>query len=245
MRSPLYFISDVHLKLSSSDKEMARRKKLYSLLEHISETGGTVFFMGDLFDFYYEYPDVIPKSYYQLYTQISSLKEKGIDIHFLVGNHDYWVMDFITDELMSHTHLGDFNFEMNGKKFYLTHGDGILSWDYGYRFLKKMIRHPFFIWLFRWIHPTLGYKIGRFVSKSGSEYDTNQSTTEKVRNELIRYAETKSENGFDFILLGHYHLGEMIDLNQGKLALLGDWFKTPRYAVFDGEILKMKTWESS
>mgnify|MGYP005623915365 FL=1 len=243
MQRPLYFISDVHLMLSRTNEELDRREKLYRLLDHIASTGGTVFFVWGLFDFYYEYPDVIPKEYFKLYAKVWALKEQGIDFHFLVGNHDYWVMDFMTEKLMTYTHLSDFEFEINGKKFYITHGDGLLSWDYGYRFLKKIIRSKLFVGLFRWIHPTVGFQIARWVSKSGPEYDISDALTQKIRNELMNFAQLKIENGFDYIVFGHYHLGEMMDINQGKLAVLGDWFNTPRYAVFDGEQFEMKDWE--
>ena len=44
MKTPVYFISDVHLKLSLDKKEVDRRDKLYRLFEKILETGGTCFF---------------------------------------------------------------------------------------------------------------------------------------------------------------------------------------------------------
>ena len=43
---------------------------------------------------------------------------------------------------------------------------------------------------------------------------------------------------------GHYHLGEMFSINNGKLAVLGDWFHKPSYAIFDGENFKLELWEN-
>lgn len=243
MQSPLYFISDVHLMLSRSDEEIRRREKLYRLLDKISSTGGTLFLVGDIFDFYYEYPDVIPKTYFKVFSKLFQLKEKGIQIHFIVGNHDYWVMDFITETLMTQTHFGDYQFESHGKTFYLTHGDGLLSWDHGYRLLKKIIRSKLFVHLYRWIHPTVGYWIARWVSRSAPEYEVTKDVEDKVRTELIQFAEKKIQNNVDYVVSGHYHLGEMIQINRGKLAVLGDWFSEPKYAIFDGEHFEMKVWE--
>ena len=75
MKLPLYFISDIHLKLTLDKAETDRRKKLYRLLDKICETGGTCFFVGDLFDFYFEYPDVIPKAYIDFYEKASHMKK--------------------------------------------------------------------------------------------------------------------------------------------------------------------------
>ena len=44
------------------------------------------------------------------------------------------------------------------------------------------------------------------------------------------------------MISGHYHLGEMIQVNQGKLAVLGDWIHNPTYAMFDGNDLSMHSW---
>jgi UDP-2,3-diacylglucosamine pyrophosphatase LpxH len=56
-------------------------------------------------------------------------------------------------------------------------------------------------------------------------------------------AKNHFDNGFDFMICGHYHLGEMFSLNEGKLAILGDWFHRPSYAVFDGNDLTLHPWE--
>ena len=101
MQLPVYFISDVHLKLSVDQAEEARRKKLYRLLDKICETGGTCFFVGDLFDFYFEYPDVIPKAYADFYEKASYMKKNGVDLHFQTGNHDHWFQDFLEKEIMN------------------------------------------------------------------------------------------------------------------------------------------------
>ena len=68
MKLPLYFISDIHLKLTLDQAETDRRKAL-SFVDKICETGGTCFFVGDLFDFYFEYPDVIQKAYVDFYEK--------------------------------------------------------------------------------------------------------------------------------------------------------------------------------
>ena len=96
MKTPVYFISDIHLKTQTTPKEKKRRKSFYALLDKIRSTGGTCFFVGDLFDFYFEYPDLIPKSFSDFYQKIYEMKKDNIDIHFLLGNHDYWVGNFMT-----------------------------------------------------------------------------------------------------------------------------------------------------
>ena len=243
MKTPVYFISDIHLKLSLDNNEKKRRNKLYRLFDQIMETGGSCFFMGDLFDFYFEYPDLIPKSYFDFFEKTKVLKESGIALYFLAGNHDYWVGDHITNDIMDEVYLDDKQIEIKGKKFFLTHGDGLLSWDHGYRLLKKVIRSKAFIWLFHWLHPTIGYRIAGIISRSGKKDTHGEDFNEDVRVELQKVAKEHFDNGYDFMISGHYHLGEMFLIEKGKLVVLGDWFHRPSYAVFNGEDLELRHWE--
>ena len=106
-----------------------------------------------------------------------------------------------------------------------------------------MIRSKSFIWLFRWVHPTIAYKVARAISRSGRHHNHSQDFNRDVRIEIQEIAKKHFENDFDYMISGHYHLGEMFSVNKGKLAILGDWFFRPSYAVFDGEDLKLELWE--
>ena len=102
--------------LKKSNSESERQKILFQFLHHVSNTGGTLVINGDLFDFYFEYKDVIPKIFVPFYHEILKIREKGIKVHYIVGNHDYWVQDFITEVLFDKTYFSDTSFNSNGKK---------------------------------------------------------------------------------------------------------------------------------
>ena len=81
MNTPVYFISDVHLRLPLNSDEKKRREQFYALLDTISETGGSCFFVGDLFDFYFEYTDFIPKAYSDFYNKAIDMKKKNVKLY--------------------------------------------------------------------------------------------------------------------------------------------------------------------
>jgi UDP-2,3-diacylglucosamine hydrolase len=56
--------------LKRTDLEIKRQEVLFSFLQHIREKGGTLVINGDLFDFYFEYKDVIPKVFFPFYYEI-------------------------------------------------------------------------------------------------------------------------------------------------------------------------------
>ena len=240
MNTPVYFISDVHLKLSVDENEKHRRKKFFQVLDKINDTGGSCFFVGDLFDFYYEYTHLAPKAFVDFYTKAMTLKKNGVKLYFLAGNHDYWVGSLIKEKIMDEVHLGDVQLNIHGKRFFITHGDGLLSWDHGYRFLKKVTRSRPFIWLFQLLHPTISYIIASHISKNGRKKERSIKSKDKITKELEGIAKKHFKNGFDYMISGHYHLGEVIPIDEGKLLVLGDWFSKPSYAIFDGEDLILK-----
>jgi UDP-2,3-diacylglucosamine hydrolase len=240
MQLPIYFISDVHLMLKSSQDEHVKTRKLFQFFEFVSKSRGTLIIGGDLFDFYYEYPYLIPKQYFEVYTQLYLLHKSGIEVHYLLGNHDYWIMDFLPTKLNIIIHKNDMVFEINGKQFHLTHGDGLLSWERSYRIIKKMLHLRFFIWSFRWLHPTLGYRFAQWVASRSRHFEHSYEHNEKIRKELIRIATPIIENGIDYFLTGHYHQHTEESIGKGKLIILGEWIKTFSYAVFDGEGLTLK-----
>jgi len=245
MKLPIYFISDIHLMLEDSTEEQHKRKLLFRFLNFVRTTRGTIYFVGDLFDFYFEYSDVIPKAYFDFYNKAYQLKKAGVNLRFIAGNHDYWILDFMKKKLMNKTYFDDTTFSISGKNFYITHGDGILSWDHGYRLLKSIIRSPFFIWCFRLLHPSIGYSIAKKVSRTDQHKDPPGHITKKIKKELINQASKHFEKGFDYMVCGHYHLNEIINVGKGKLAVLGDWNDKPSYAIFDGKELTLHEWEGN
>ncbi len=244
MQYPLYFISDIHLNLNRNPKEIERQGRLFSFLRHVGETGGTLFIVGDLFDFYFEYPDVIPKTYFEFYRELAALKDRNVAIHYLLGNHDYWGQEFIYSTLMDRVYRRDTYIEAGDTRLYLTHGDGILSWDRGYRVLKSVLQHPWFITFYRWIHPTWGYAFARLIANRQKNYPHSEDYNTRVRNEMIAFASRRINEGAHAVITGHYHQAVEVGVDTGKLIILGDWIRLFTYAIFDGHDLQLRSWGS-
>ncbi len=242
MDLPLFFISDIHLMLHPQNNEDTKKTKLFQFLDNVIESKGTLFIVGDLFDFWFEYKHVIPKVYFPLLTKLHQVRKAGVEIHYILGNHDYWVQDFITDTIMTKTYFDDTTLRLNGKHFYITHGDGLLSWDHAYRVLKRVIRNPWFIRCFRGLHPNLGYRFANWVSKHGQHFIHTDEYNNRIVEDLLIFAHTKFEAGYDYVITGHYHQMREVVKPGGKLVILGDWINYYSYAIFDGLDLTIKTW---
>ena len=243
MQLPIYFFGDTHFKLQKSSQEDKKIEKFSQFLRTISEENnkGSLFIMGDLFDYYFEYKNKTPEYYKEIFTSLKDIRQKGFDIYFIAGNHDYC----IGDHLKSHVEdcfLNDTTVEANNKKFYITHGDGILSWDKSYRLLRCILRSKLFIILFSLLPEKMAIKIAKKISheRKDSHY-LDQEKINRIHNELETFASEKIKDGFDYIIMGHYHHSYQKKLNNGELILLGECDeKNYNYAVFDGDKLEIK-----
>ncbi len=238
-----YFISDIHVG-AAFDKQLGDRyKKLISFFDSIKEPGNELFIIGDLFDFWFEYKHAVPSYFYSILFQISKLIESGVKVHFQPGNHDCWNIDFLSRELGVEIHDEVYTPILNGKKFFLFHGDGILKKDKGYRLLKKVFRHPVNIFLYRWLHPDLGIPLAKFMSQSSREYTNNKFFDHS--EEYFQYAKEKFDSGFDVVIIGHTHKPSIKHFNDKIFVNLGDWITHFSYAKCDenGDI-KLLFWNS-
>ncbi len=245
MKSPIYIISDNHFQMNLSKPEVERRIKMYSVFDKIKSTGGSLIIAGDFFDFWFDYPNVIPPFYTEILNQLSELRNSGVDIHYILGNHDYWDFGYLQEECGITTHDGALMFELDGKTFHITHGDGLLSWDKGYRFMKKIIRSNMCIFLFKLYPAKWGCWLAGKVSGTDKKLlrNTPHPRNEKVRDEVRNYAKTEWKNGTDIVMVGHYHQTGIEEKNGKHLVFLGDWLHNYTITKWDELGLWQGNWE--
>ncbi len=223
MKLPVYIVSDSHFRMNSTDDELARRAKLFQQFDRIKSTGGTLIIGGDYFDFWFEFRDVIPFQYCDILGELREIHKSGIDIHFVLGNHDYWDFGFFKRFFNAKVYKGDLHCKIENESVLLTHGDGILSRDFKYRLMRKIIRHPISILLFKLVHPDLGCSIARCVSKTSNKHNRDHSLSVRDTRELKAFAEKHWRSGIDTVLMGHYHLTGISNSDGHHFIQLGDW----------------------
>lgn len=239
--SKMFFISDVHFGLESRERERAKEERVLSFLDKVMDEASQLCIVGDLFDAWIEYRTVIPKGYHRILTKLEDLTRRGIVVHYLVGNHDFWIRDYFKQELGMITYHEPIAITVDGKRFFIHHGDGLATNDTGYRILKKVLRNPFNIWLFSWLHPDIGISLARSSSKSSRNYTSTKDYGEE--DGMAALAAQKIAEGFDYVIMGHRHKPACKQIGKGTYINLGDWISYNTYAEFDGERLSLVTWQ--
>ena len=239
--SKLYFISDAHLGLGSAEEEREKELRLVKFLDHIKSDASELFIVGDLFDAWFEYRTVIPKGFHRLFTKLEDLTKQGIRVHYLAGNHDYWIRDFFRDNLGMKTYFDAFDITVEGKKILIHHGDGLADKDTGYKILKKILRSKFNVWLYSWLHPDIGITIARSSSRKSRHYTSTKDYGEQ--DSMISYAKRKIDEGYDIVIMGHRHHPVCQRFDNGVYINLGDWISHNSYAEFQDGNISLKYWE--
>ncbi|MFD2566799.1 UDP-2,3-diacylglucosamine diphosphatase [Pseudotenacibaculum haliotis] len=232
----IYFASDQHLGAPTPEASLPREKKFVSWLDTVKEDAEAIFLLGDLFDFWFEYKTVVPKGFVRVLGKLAEIRDSGIPIYFFVGNHDLWMRDYFDKELNIPVYHQPQEFEINGKLFLIGHGDGLGPGDKGYKRMKKVFTFPLFQWMFRWLHPDWGVKLGQYLSVK-NKLISGDEDAQFLGNDnewLVQYCHRKlTQKHYDFFIFGHRHLPLDISLNdKSKYINLGDWIKYYTYGEF-------------
>jgi UDP-2,3-diacylglucosamine hydrolase len=239
----IYFISDIHLGLYPAEKSAAREQVLVNWLDKIKEDAAELYLLGDIFDFWHEYKQVVPRGFTRFLGKLAELADRGIKLHFFTGNHDVWVYDYLPAEIGLTLYRHPITRNINGKSFYIGHGDGVGSGDSGYKLLKWVFTNRILQWIFARIHPNASLAFGKHWSKN-SRYakgivaepykgDDREFQVVFARNILVK-------EHFDYFIFGHRHVP--FDVTAGsnsRVINLGDWINNFTYALWDGEKLEL------
>ena len=242
----IYFLSDFHLGAPNAQGSLKREKMIVQFLDECKHDAHTIFIVGDMFDFWYEYRKVVPRGFVRLLGKIAELTDAGIQIHFFVGNHDMWMNNYFQQELNVPVYFEPKEFVFNDKIFLIGHGDGLGPGDHGYKRLKKIFRNPFCQWLFGILPPAIGIGIANYSSRK-SRAATGHSEEPFMGEDkewlLIYSKEVLQQKKVDFFVFGHRHLPIDFRLsNNSRYINLGDWINYFTYAVFDGSSIELKSY---
>ncbi|SMG34601.1 UDP-2,3-diacylglucosamine diphosphatase [Sphingobacterium psychroaquaticum] len=245
MRDKIYFASDFHLGVSPLAVSQEREKQIVAWLDTIKVDAKALFLVGDIFDFWFEYKTAVPKGFVRFLGKLAELSDLGVEITFFKGNHDMWMFGYLKEELGARIIDNELELTLDGKKFYIHHGDGLGPGDAKYKFLKKFFRSNICQWLFGCLHPSIG--IG--IANRWSRHSRGASGGEEVflgedKEWLILYAkEILQKKHYDFFVFGHRHLPYDLPIGENsRIVNLGDWFHHYTYAVWDGKNLSLEKW---
>jgi UDP-2,3-diacylglucosamine hydrolase len=238
----VYFASDFHLGLAAGTDPREREKRVTAWLRKVSIDASEIYLLGDIFDFWWEYNKVVPKGFTRFLGTISELTDNGIRVHLFTGNHDMWMRNYLIEECGVQIYHYPLLTAIDNKRFYLAHGEGLGTTSLGFKILLAFFHSKIAQRVFSAINPRFGLAFGHAWSRSsrlakgislpflGEDKEDLLKHTRKILNEGCEA---------DFFIYGHRHLAMTFIEKEKKIILLGDWFNSNSYAVWDGKELSL------
>lgn len=241
----VYFFSDAHLGLGSAVSNRERERMVLRFLTMIGNEGAeSVYIVGDLFDYWFEYRSVIPRGFTRTIGALAALVDAGITVEYIVGNHDFGHHNFFEQEIGVHVHYDDIERIIAGRRCYISHGDGKAFNDTGYLLLKRVLRSRLSNALFRFIHPDIGIGTAAYASRRSRDHTAQKNYDGEVPGEsdgLYAFARKKIlEEKYQLVVMGHSHSPARVDLPGGTYVNLGTWLNDRSYLVLDDATLDLR-----
>lgn len=224
-------MSDVHLGLKVGD-HAAREAAFVDFLRSINPADTeAVYLLGDIWDFWYEYRDVVPRGYVRVLGALAGLVDAGVKVYFFKGNHDLWAYSYFK-ELgiipLEQPHVT----EIGGKRFCLGHGDALGPGNRSYKFMKRIFSMKLAQVLFSSLHPWFAFRLGNGWSSSSRAEKPIAYDFKGTDEPLYVFCEKFPEK-VDYFIFGHYHSRVDMPVGESRLLMLGDWMTAPNWIVFD------------
>ena len=235
-----YFLSDFHLGAKYIDNPRKQEQRIVSFLELIRNDAKEIYLLGDILDYWFEYRYVVPKGYVRFFGKIAELADSGIKIYWFIGNHDIWIFDYLPSELGVEIVDGSQIKQIDGKTFFIAHGDGLGDESRSFRMLRAFFRNRFCQRLYAGIHPrwTVPFALNWSRSNRVNGEDRPFGCDEPLQRFVTNY---KEDQKIDYFVFGHRHVAVDKSIgNNSRLIILGDWIKLYSYAVYDGNDLRLQ-----
>lgn len=249
----IYFLSDAHLGSRAINNPQAHQQTLIAMLQHMATDATAIYLLGDIFDFWCEYfwTDRSKEEYQPFLSTLKSLTDKGIEIHFLIGNHDIWTFGWLAQQTGVIVHRQPLSITINGKTLFLAHGDGLVPDNYmaqlpkkvqkkvrSFIFLRSVFHNPIMQFFFRLLPPAWGNAFGYEWAKKSRLKELARPCPYKGedKEELVLFAKEQEQKGshHDYYIFGHRHIELDLMLSRNsRIMILGDCWQQFTYAQMD------------
>lgn len=235
-----YFASDMHLGHGDAQSAQHRERRLVQWLDSVAEDATAIYLLGDVFDFWYEWDEVVPAGYVRLLGKLAELSDRGVEIHLFTGNHDMWQRGHLERECGVRIHYTPEQTMLAGRRVWIGHGDNLnikrqpLLQLMNAAFRSRVVR-ALFSWL---VHPSFAMRFGKWWSGSSRKAHGGAPDPEVANRSLVEYAEQHPHaQDIDLFIFGHTHASASYRTTHSEVYFLGEWIGcvAPTYGVMDVE----------
>jgi UDP-2,3-diacylglucosamine hydrolase len=238
--TPTYVFSDAHLGFAPIEVH----DRVLTFLRHCRQAAKAVVINGDLFEFWFEWKTVIPRSSYRILAALADLREAGIPVLLIAGNHDCWGGEVLRKDVGIDYRLEPWDGKVGEWATRFEHGDGLRPVeDRGYRALRRVLRNGLAIRAFRWLHPDLASPLAGGSSHASRTYasrDRGQGLLDSARREFAKRPE------LELLVYGHSHVATLTRIAGNQIyANPGSWLDRSTFLRITDSRVALREWDGS
>ena len=220
-----YFVSDLHLG-AEADPGGVREKAFVEFLRSLPADAKALYLLGDIFDFWVDYRDVVPRGSVRVLAALAEVAER-MEVWFFRGNHDWWVTDYFEKELGVRIVREPYRvFDLDGKKVLMGHGDTLGAHDAKSKMIFHVFRNRTCIALLKCLPPRWVFGFARAWSARSRKHHPVPVPFQGKDAGVYRFADAygRSHPAPDLYLFGHLHApGRIPVASGGELIVLPAW----------------------
>ncbi len=237
--TPSILLGDAHLGIAPPDAEHALR----ALLRSVPDRARSLVIMGDLFDFWFGWRHVMPRAGFRVLAALADLRDAGVPVLWIGGNHDCWGGDVLQAETGVTYTLEPWRGRLGACDSLLAHGDGLREVeDAPYRRLRRVLRHPAAIWGYQRLHPDLASRVA--LASSGTS--RHRRAGDEGRGLLAVATEAlAAPGGPRLVVHGHSHVPTLQPAGAGWYANAGAWYLDRQYLEVGDQVIRLRQWTGS
>lgn len=225
----LVVVSDAHLGAASPEDSAA----FLDFLETVPTLGDCLLVNGDLFDFWFSYRRVIPRTGFLVTAALASLRRR-IPVVMTGGNHDRWGDSFWQHDAGIGYSATDLRFRVGPTDVLAVHGDGLAEEHRSAVLMHRITKHPLTIGVFRLLHPDFGFWLVDRMSRRLADSTRDPAVLDRAQVRQLAWARTRmsGDPAIGLLVMSHTHRAETAELFPGRHYLNpGAWIGDRRYAV--------------
>ena len=196
--------------------------------------------MGDLFDFWFAWEHAMPRTGFRVLAALADLRDAGIPVLWIGGNHDCWGGHALEQETGATYTLTQWRGPIGTWDALLAHGDGLRAKeDAPYRRLRTVLRHPWSIAAYSWLHPDFATRVAlrsSQTSRKGRALDGGSGLL------AVGTAALSAPDGPHLVLHGHSHVPTLVAAGRGVYGNAGAWYLDHQFLVIEDDRISRRQW---
>jgi UDP-2,3-diacylglucosamine hydrolase len=240
-RQAVVFVADSHFHLRPDQAENRRRDRFCQLCR-LAEGAGHLVLLGDIFDFWFDYPHFRLRGYEDILQALDAAHTAGTVIHFVGGNHDVWAAAYMQERYGCGVRPLRSALTAGGRRVHLIHGDGMFKLDWAYSAFRALVRARAGIVLAKSLHPEILFALSTWLSGRSRCATRDEAAVIESRASTWLRAQappSPSPSDWDLMVIGHVHHGFAVSERGRTLAALPGWLDPLGYGLLSAGRLRL------